>query len=84
MKYKKIDSKEKLEYNVKRLSQTCIREFQMRYTNYSIKNRKGKHINYEERIKLEALLVFAIERIKTGKQFFVKMMYTLFCKLFSR
>ena len=52
MKYKKIDSKEKLEYNVKRLSQTCIREFQMRYTNYSIKNRKGKHINYEERIKL--------------------------------
>lgn len=40
----------------------------MSQTNYSTKNRKGKHINYEERLKMEALFKVGFKPKEIGEQ----------------
>jgi len=52
---KNKDSREELLYNVKCLSKTSTGGFQMSQLNLITVSRKGKHLTYEERIKIEAL-----------------------------
>ena len=45
------------------------RGINMSHLNYNTKNRAGKHLNYEERIKIEALLKAGLKPEEIGKQF---------------
>lgn len=44
------------------------RGINMSHLNYNTKNRKGKHINYEERLKIEALLKVGLKSEEIGRQ----------------